>query len=48
MIKDVSLEWMSLNYRKQKVFIPNESKRRMILRIFNDENFSYFPSIKEI
>ena len=41
------LEWMSLNYRKQRAANISHSKRRVILGMFL-KDFRYFPTVKEI
>lgn len=46
-MSDTPLEWVSLNYRKEKAARLSPSRRRMILVMFQHKH-SYFPSIKEI
>ena len=46
-IHHTDLEWMSLNYRKQRAAKMSLSKRRMILVMFQDD-YQYFPSLREI
>ena len=41
------LEWMSLNYRKERAAKMSASKRRMILIMFQND-ISYFPTLREI
>ena len=47
LIHPTELEWMSLNYRKERAAKMSESKRRMILMMFQND-YQYFPSLKEI
>ena len=46
-ISKTELEWLSLNYRKERATKLAASKKRMILIMFQ-EDISYFPTIKEI
>ena len=46
-LSNAELEWMSLNYRKERATKLAASKKRMILIMFQ-EDISYFPSMKEI
>ena len=46
-INPTDLEWMSLNYRKERAAKMSLSKRRMILMMFQTD-CQYFPSMKEI
>ena len=46
-INPTDLEWMSLNYRKERATKISESKRRMILLMFQ-QDIAYFPTLKEI
>ena len=41
------LEWLSLNYRKERAARLSKSRRRMILIMFQ-KDISYFPSLKEV
>ena len=38
---------MSLNYRKERANKMSPSKRRMVLKMFQ-EDISYFPTMREI
>ena len=44
---ETDLEWLSLNYRKNRAAKITKSRRRMILIMFT-RDISYFPSMKEI
>ena len=46
-ISDTHLEWISLNYRKEKAAAISPSRRRMVLMMFQKQ-FSYFPTLREI
>ena len=46
-IENTDLEWMSLNYRKRRAAMLSNSKRRLILAMFQ-KDISYFPSLLEI
>lgn len=46
-ISPTDLEWMSLNYRKERANNLSPSKRRMILVMFQ-KDISYFPKMREI
>ena len=46
-IAQEDLEWLSLNYRKERAARLSKSRRRMILIMFQ-KDISYFPSLKEI
>ena len=46
-LSPTDLEWMSLNYRKERAAGMSPSKRRMILVMF-EEDYQYFPSLREI
>ena len=46
-IYETDLEWMSLNYRKERAARMSKSIRRMILIMFQDD-YQYFPTLKEI
>lgn len=46
-VNPTNLEWLSLNYRKERAAKMSPSKRRMILIMFQNDT-SYFPSIREI
>ena len=46
-IAQEDLEWLSLNYRKERAARLSKSRRRMILIMFQ-RDISYFPSLKEI
>ena len=46
-ISPTNLEWMSLNYRKEKAAKLSPSRRRMIL-VMLETNFKYFPTLLEI
>ena len=46
-VNATDLEWLSLNYRKERAAKMSSSKRRMILIMFQNDT-SYFPSIREI
>ena len=46
-IDPTDLEWMSINYRKVRAAKLSESKRRMILIMFQ-KDLKYFPSLREI
>ena len=46
-IESTNLEWMSLNYRKERANKLSKSKRRMVLIMFS-KDISYFPTMKEI
>ena len=46
-IHPTDLEWMSLNYRKERAAGMSKSKRRMILVMFQ-EDYQYFPTRREI
>lgn len=44
---DTHLEWLSLNFRKYRATQTSSSIRRMILIMF-EEDYQYFPSLREI
>ena len=46
-IYKTDLEWMSLNYRKERAAKMSKSIRRMILIMFQDD-YQYFPTLREI
>ena len=46
-ISETDLEFLSLNYRKERANKLSESRRRMILIMFRKQ-LSYFPSLREI
>lgn len=46
-VEPTDLEWMSLNYRKERANKMSESKRRMVLVMF-EVDYKYFPSPREI
>ena len=46
-ISNTELEWLSLNYRKERATKLAASKKRMILIMFQ-KDISYFPTMKEI
>lgn len=46
-VNSTDLEWMSFNYRKTRAASMSPSKRRMILVMF-EEDYQYFPSVREI
>ena len=46
-LNPTDLEWMSLNYRKQRAARMSPSRRRMIL-VMLEEDYQYFPSLLEI
>ena len=46
-VHDTDLEWMSLNYRKERAAQLSPSKRRMILVMFQSD-IQYFPSMEQI
>ena len=46
-IKETDLEWLSLNYRKERAASICQSRRRMILIMFQ-RDISYFPSLRDI
>ena len=46
-INETDFEWMSLNYRKVRAAKLSSSIRRMILVMFQ-ENYKYFPSLRDI
>ena len=46
-INQDDLEWMSINYRKERAAKICYSRRRMILIMFQ-EDLSYFPTLTEI
>ena len=47
LIHKTDLEWLSLNYRKFRAGCMSQSKRRMILVMF-EEDYQYFPTRREI
>ena len=46
-ISDTHLEWLSLNYRKEKAARISPSRKRMVLLMYQKQP-SYFPTIREI
>lgn len=46
-LHDTDLEWLSLNWRKYRACKMSKSIRRMILIMF-EEDYQYFPTLKEI
>ena len=44
---DTDIEWMSLNYRKERAAKMSKSIRRMVLVMFQ-EDYQYFPTLREI
>ena len=46
-LSEEPLEWLSLNYRKERAVKISSSLRRMILIMFQ-KDISYFPTLKEI
>ena len=47
LISQTHLEWLSINYRKAKVAKLSESKRRLILVMFQKPPH-FFPTLREI
>lgn len=46
-ISNTDVEWLSINYRKERAAKLSPSKRRMILILFQ-KDMSFFPSLREI
>ena len=46
-INPTDLEWLSLNYRKERAAKMSPSIRRMILVMFQND-YQYFPTLREI
>lgn len=41
------LEWLSINYRKQRAAKLSLSRRRTIIALY-EKDYEYFPSLREI
>lgn len=46
-IHNTDLEWLSINWRKYRAVNKSSSNRRLILIMFEND-YEYFPSLKEI